>query len=190
MTLLAQSKLPLSFWWEAFHTASFLINRRPTPVLNNLSPFQKLHHHLPDYTFSRVFCCACFPLLRPYNQYKLDFHTKKCVLIGYSPLHKGYKCLDKSGKVFVARHVAFHESEFPYPELFPTQCYSKVSDVNNSTPDQVVFFHKFSSIDSSNKGPSANPLVPVLSSTSSSGSVQLPSSTSSSTLPYYSTSNP
>ena len=39
LTLLAQSNLLLSFWWNAFHTAVFLINRLPTPVLNNVSPY-------------------------------------------------------------------------------------------------------------------------------------------------------
>ena len=75
LILLAQSQLPLSFWWEAFHTASFLINRMPTSVLNNLSLFQKLHNQLPDYQFPKVFGCSCLPFLRPYNQHKLDFHT-------------------------------------------------------------------------------------------------------------------
>lgn len=90
----------------------------PTPVLGNLSPFQKLHNQIPDYNFPKVFGCLCFPLLRLYNQHKLDFHSQKCAFIGYSPLHKGYKCLDGSGHVFVARHVVFNETEFPYKELF------------------------------------------------------------------------
>lgn len=84
LTLLAQFYLPLSFLWEAFHTASYLINRMPTPVLSNLSPFQKLHNQNTDYKFLKVFGCSCFPLLRPYNWHKLDFHTHKCVFIGYS----------------------------------------------------------------------------------------------------------
>ena len=42
LTLLAQANLPLKFWWNAFHTAVFLINRLPTPTLNNISPYQKL----------------------------------------------------------------------------------------------------------------------------------------------------
>ena len=42
LTLLAQSKLPLNFWWNAFQTVVFLLNRLPTPVLNNVSPFFKL----------------------------------------------------------------------------------------------------------------------------------------------------
>lgn len=35
LTLLAQSSLPMSFWWDAFSTTTFLINRLPTPLLKN-----------------------------------------------------------------------------------------------------------------------------------------------------------
>lgn len=44
LTFLAQSQLPFSFLPESFHIASFLINRMPTPVLDNSSPFQKLYN--------------------------------------------------------------------------------------------------------------------------------------------------
>ncbi|KAH9751748.1 retrovirus-related pol polyprotein from transposon RE1 [Citrus sinensis] len=120
LTLLAQATIPLSFWWESFHTASFLINRMPTSILNNLSPFTKLYGRKPDYHFLRTFGCSCYPFLRPYSQHKFNFHIQKCVMIGYSPIHKGYKCLASSGKVYIARHVTFNESEFPYSELFPS----------------------------------------------------------------------
>lgn len=105
LTLFAQAKMPISLWWEAFHTTSFLINRMPTSVLNNLSPYQKLHHKILNYDFLRIFGCACYPLFRPYNQHKLDFHSKKCLLIGYSPLYKGYQCLDKISKVCIVIHL-------------------------------------------------------------------------------------
>lgn len=112
LTLLAQSHLPFSFWWEAFYTATYLINRMPTPTLGNVSPFQKLHNQIPDYQLLRVFYCSCFLLLKPYNQHKLDFHTQKYIFIVHSPLHKGYNCFDKSGKVFITRHLTFNESKF------------------------------------------------------------------------------
>ncbi|KAH9805863.1 retrovirus-related pol polyprotein from transposon RE1 [Citrus sinensis] len=118
LTLLAQAKMHISFWWEAFHTASYLINRMPTTTLNNLSPYQKLHNQPPNYQLLRVFGCACYPFLRPYNDHKLDFHSQKCLFLGYSPLHKGYRCLTKSGKVYVVAHIVFNESDFPYSELF------------------------------------------------------------------------
>jgi hypothetical protein len=42
LTLLAGSHVPKTFWDEACQTSCYLINRLLTPVLQNLSPFQKL----------------------------------------------------------------------------------------------------------------------------------------------------
>ena len=69
----------------------------------------------PDFNFLRVFGCAYWPYLRPYNKHKMDFRSKTCVFLGYSVSHRGYKCLDVStGKIYVSRHVVFYESLFPY----------------------------------------------------------------------------
>ncbi|KAM1900185.1 hypothetical protein ACFX14_029161 [Malus domestica] len=117
LTLLAHSSFPTSFWDDAFHTANYLINRLPTKVLHNDSPFQKLFHKSPQYDFLKVFGCACFPYFRPYNSNKLQFRSKRCVFLGYSLNHQGYKCLDMStGKIFVSHHVVFDETCFPYKE--------------------------------------------------------------------------
>ena len=114
LTLLAQAHLPLKYWWNAFHTAVYLINRLPTPVLNIISPFQKLFYYQPDYSTLKTFGCACYPTLRPYNRYKLDFRTARCIFIGYSSQHKGYMCLHSSMRVYISNHVTFDESSFPY----------------------------------------------------------------------------
>ncbi|KAH9711302.1 retrovirus-related pol polyprotein from transposon RE1 [Citrus sinensis] len=131
LTLLAQAKLPLSFWWEAFSTSAFLINQLPTSVLSShQSPHEVLHKHKPDYAFLKCFGCSCFPYLRFYNKHKFNYHTTKCLFIGYSPDHKGYKCLSSKGVVYVARHVVFNESEFPFSTdpLFSKQNSSSVSE--------------------------------------------------------------
>ena len=104
----------------------------PTSILNNLSPYQKFHHQSPNYQFLRVFGCACYPFLRPYNQHKLDFHSQKYLFLGYNPLHKRYKCLAKSGKIYVAAHVIFNKSDFPYSELFSSFLHSSESSPNYS----------------------------------------------------------
>ena len=101
--------MPLSFWWDAFNTAVYLINRLPTLLLNNQSPMRKLYHQEPDYSFLRYFGCAYFPHIRPHNKNKFDFHSLKCVFMGYSSLHKGYKCPSSSGKIYIAYNVVFDE---------------------------------------------------------------------------------
>lgn len=114
LTLLSQASMPLSYWEHAFLTAVYLINRLPTPVLNYDVPFAKLHGKLPDYKLFKVFGCACFPLLRPYNQHKFDFRSTECTFIGYSPNHKGYKCLSPEGRVYISKDVLFNEYKFPF----------------------------------------------------------------------------
>lgn len=89
----------------------------PRHVLNNISPFIKLYVKKPDYECFRIVGCACFPFLIPYSKYKLNFHTQKYIMIGHSLVHKGYKCLSSADKIYIARHVQFNESEFPYSEL-------------------------------------------------------------------------
>ena len=106
--------MPLSFWWDAFNTAVYLINRLPTLLLNNQSPMRKLYHQEPDYSFLRYFGCAYFPHIRPHNKNKFDFHSLKCVFMGYSSLHKGYKCPSSSGKIYIAHNVVFDEQTFPF----------------------------------------------------------------------------
>ena len=112
--------MPLKFWDEAFLTATFLINILPTKVLNFESPIEKLLDIKPNYSSLRVFGCACWPNLRPYNKCKLAFRSKRCVFLGYSPLHKGVKCLDVStGRVYISRDVVFDEGVFPFASLHP-----------------------------------------------------------------------
>lgn len=51
LALLAHSSVPLSYWDYAFETAVYSINHHPTPLLQNLSPFDLLMKKPPDYNF-------------------------------------------------------------------------------------------------------------------------------------------
>jgi histone deacetylase 1/2 len=73
LTLLAHASMPFRFWSDAFITASFLINRTPSRVINMQTPLERLLGEKPDYTFLKVFGCACWSHLRPYNNRKLEF---------------------------------------------------------------------------------------------------------------------
>jgi len=88
LSLLAHAAMPLKFWDEAFATAAYLINRLPGKVIHGQTPLERLFHQTPDYHFLRIFGCACWPNLRPYNTRKLQFRSKRCAFLGYSNMHK------------------------------------------------------------------------------------------------------
>ena len=120
LALLSCTSMPLKFWDEAFLTATYLINRLPSAVINFSTPLERLFGQKPDYSSLWTFGCAYWPNLRPYNAHKLQFHSKRCVFLGYSNLHKGYKCLDvASGRVYISRDVTFDETVFPFAEMHP-----------------------------------------------------------------------
>ena len=113
LTMLSHSNLPLSYWSYAISIATHIINRFPTPVLLNQSPWELLHKSKPGLSHLRTFGCNCFPLLKPYNSHKLQPHTKPCVFLGYPAYSKGYICLEPTtSRIFTSRRVLFNESKF------------------------------------------------------------------------------
>ena len=86
----------------------------PTPVLSNLSPYEKLFNKPPNHSFLQVFGCACFPNLHPYNKNKLQPRSIRWVFLGYLNMHKGYKCLHlDTGRLYISRDVVFNEFDYP-----------------------------------------------------------------------------
>lgn len=85
LALLSHAHLPLEYWTHAVATATYLINRMPTPTLNNYSPYFRLFGTPPNYHKLRNFGSLCYPWLRPYATYKLDNRSLPCIFIGYSP---------------------------------------------------------------------------------------------------------
>jgi histone deacetylase 1/2 len=118
LALLANASMPLKFWDEAFLTATYLINILPSKAINFHTPTELIIKETPDYTSLRIFGCACRPNLRPYNTRKLSFRSTRCVFLGYSALHKGFKCLEpNTGRVYISRDVVFDETIFPFQYL-------------------------------------------------------------------------
>jgi hypothetical protein len=132
-TGLAQSKLPSSYWVDAFNTAVYLINRLPTSVLQKQSPYVKLLKKNPDYSILRTFGCSCYPLLQPYNRHKLMFRSKKCIFLKYSSNYQGYRCLDPATKrIYLSRHVVFDETTFPAQDWISPLQHPSASDLLTS----------------------------------------------------------
>jgi hypothetical protein len=161
LSLLAHAHMPLKFWDEAFLAATFLINRTPSKVINFDMPLERLFHTQPDYSSLRVFGCACWPNLHPHNKQKLAFRSKECVFLGYSNLHKGFKCLDiSSGRIYISRDVIFDEDIFPFSRLHSNAGARLCSEIlllppslqNPSSGDEFVDDHVSNGENSNNFG--------------------------------------
>jgi gag-polypeptide of LTR copia-type len=117
LATLLHAHIPQQYWPSVFESVVFVINRLRASPLFHISPYQKLFDKIPDYSFLRAIGCLCFPLLRPYAPHKLAPRSQPCVFIGYSIIHKGYKCLDlTTNRVYISRHVVFDETIFPFQQ--------------------------------------------------------------------------
>ncbi|KAL2320148.1 hypothetical protein Fmac_029117 [Flemingia macrophylla] len=114
--LLFQMSVPKSYWGEAVLTATYLINRLPSRILDGVSPVQLMttfYPSIPIMTTLRVESLAvCVCTCSRYSSGKLDPRAIKCVFIGYASNKKGYKCYHPhSRRVYVSKDVTFHETE-------------------------------------------------------------------------------
>lgn len=138
--LLFHHNVPKQFWGEALLTATFLINRLPSKVLNLLSPVDLIKQIYPDYrTINlplRIFGCTTFVHVHHPHRGKLDPRAIKCIFIGYSPTQKGYKCYHpNTKKTYVSLDVTFAETTPFYPlNETSSQTFDCDSHPNNVLP--------------------------------------------------------
>lgn len=113
--LLFQANAPKSYWGEAALTATYMINRLPSSVLDNKSPIAILNSFFPSFRTSnglipRVFGCTAFVHVHQPHRDKLDPRALKCIFLGYSSTQKGYKCYDPlSKRFFTSADITFTE---------------------------------------------------------------------------------
>ena len=91
--------VPKYLWGDVILTASYLINRMHTRVLNfetplhslkKLFPMCRLYSKLP----LKVFGCICFVYVPQILRSKLDPTARKCIFMGYALNKKGYRCFN------------------------------------------------------------------------------------------------
>ncbi|KAK6781838.1 hypothetical protein RDI58_019634 [Solanum bulbocastanum] len=115
VAMLFNANVPTSYWVDVFSSAVYIINRLPTKVLNNKSPFELLFFERPNYHNFKVYGCQVFPYLRDYADHKLSSRSLPCIFIGYSSQYKGYRCLDPAtSRIYVTRHARFDEHSLPF----------------------------------------------------------------------------
>ncbi|CAH9110065.1 unnamed protein product [Cuscuta epithymum] len=173
-----QSGLPIDFWGECILTAVYIINRLPSQVILNKSPYEMLFGKEPNYEHLRVFGCLIYA---HNNKHKDKFSERgsPCIFLGYPYGQKAYRVFDlQKHDIYSSRDVTFFENEFPFKKIehegldfcsIVDRAYQKVVDQSGmpSQPTRLSFGHQpgnFSSMDPTNnveisKEPQHNSLI-------------------------------
>ncbi|CAN1347700.1 Retrovirus-related Pol polyprotein from transposon RE2 [Linum perenne] len=131
-----QAGLPLRFWSDCILHAVHLLNRLPTALLSNLSPYQKLYNRPPSYHHLRVFGCLCYASSLNRNKTKFDSRAKQGIYLGTVAGIKGHKIYDlHTHTIFVSRDVLFHENIFP----FLSTSHEHTSSIHDPVASDVLF---------------------------------------------------
>ncbi|GKA99957.1 putative RNA-directed DNA polymerase, partial [Tanacetum coccineum] len=144
-SLMFQGGIPLYFWTECVLTATYLINRLPSSVLNGKSPFSLVYGREPNLSHLRSFGCLCFAAVVKGSD-KFSEKAEKCVLIGYASGKKAYKLFSLENRtVLYSRDVKFYETIFPYKMSSDNIKFSKSFENTNTDISTLIFFDNFKS---------------------------------------------
>ena len=107
--------LPKYLWGDAVLTASYMINRMPSKVLQYSTPLECLKIFFPEFRINsylplKIFGWTTFVHIPKKSWSKLDPRAKKCIFVGYAPNKKGYKFFNPfTQKFYVTMDVTFLE---------------------------------------------------------------------------------
>jgi hypothetical protein len=79
------------------------------------SPYITLHRVAPSYEQLHMFGSACYPNLSTKAAHKLAPQSSRCIFLGYTTDHKGYRCLNiTNNNIVISRHTVFDEVDFSF----------------------------------------------------------------------------
>jgi hypothetical protein len=184
-TLLAESKLPPSFWWRAVATFVHVRNRCPTHPLPNTTPFSEWTGQKPNLSHLRVFGCLAYILVKKKKRKALQSHAIKCIFVGYAPGKKAWTFYNPQTQKFIeSSHATFDERVFPGNTKTLVNPFGDLSTptsapppITTSAPEHILDtsdLHRQGGVLDSDSTATDNPLSPQLPAPDNPLSLQLP----------------
>ncbi|GKE69434.1 retrovirus-related pol polyprotein from transposon TNT 1-94 [Tanacetum coccineum] len=109
-TMLANSKLPTTFWAEAVNTACYVQNRVSVIKPHNKTPYELFLGRKPALSFMRPFGCP-FTILNTIDHLgKFDGKADERFFVGYSTNSKAFRVFNSKTRIVEENlHVQFSE---------------------------------------------------------------------------------
>ncbi|CAN1217084.1 Retrovirus-related Pol polyprotein from transposon TNT 1-94 [Linum perenne] len=127
-SLLFQSSMPIMFWGYAIYHAVHLINRLPTPILSQKTPFEVLFQQPAVYSHLRVFGSLSYVSTLSHSRLKFATRAQPSVFLGFPSDKKAFRVYNlHTHQVQDSRDVKFHETIFPFEDIEkfdPSPCFS------------------------------------------------------------------
>ncbi|GKF37354.1 ribonuclease H-like domain-containing protein, partial [Tanacetum coccineum] len=98
-TMLADSKLPTTFWAEATNTACYVQNRVLVVKPHNKIPYELFHDRTPTLSFMRPFGCPVTILNTIDHLGKFDGKADEGFFVGYSLNSKAFRVFNSRTRI-------------------------------------------------------------------------------------------
>ncbi|GJS73822.1 putative ribonuclease H-like domain-containing protein [Tanacetum coccineum] len=111
-TMLADSKIPTTFWAEAVNTACYVQNRVLVIKPHNKTPYELFHGRTPSLSFMRPFGCPVTILNTLDHLGKFDGKADEGFFVGYSVNSKAFRVFNSRTRIVEATlHITFLENK-------------------------------------------------------------------------------
>ncbi|GJW30701.1 ribonuclease H-like domain-containing protein [Tanacetum coccineum] len=133
-TMLADSKLPTTFWAEAVNTGCYMQNRVLVTKPHNKTPYERFLGRKPALGFMRPFGCPVTILNTIDHLGKFDGKADEGFFVGYSINSKAFRCKgyngDSTGNITFATIVAviYHSLKIQEMDVKSAFLYGKIEE--------------------------------------------------------------
>lgn len=147
--MLFDANLKKEYWAEAVATAAYIVNRSPSRVLAEVTPFEKWSGKKPNISHLKIFGSKAMVHIPKQNRLKWDRKSRELIFVGYCETTKGYRLHDpKTRKTVISRDVIFIENikkdikeslpleSVPSPQFTEVPLSSQINHSENSNCDQ------------------------------------------------------